>query len=257
MSEPLGHTTTINECELYYEVHGAGDPVLCLHGFTGSSGDWFYAGREGLEPAFMLITPDARGHGRSTNPTGTLTHRQCAHDALALLDHLGLEQVKAIGLSMGGNTLLHLATLTPSRVTRMVLISSTMYFPDQARRVMAEMAASQRSEQELRILRERHKHGDPQIRALERQQLAFQADTTDMTFTPASLSRIETETLLVSGDRDPLYPVDMAVTMYHALPNAALWVVPGGGHGPIFLNAAATFSQTTERFLKGGVQALS
>ena len=257
MSEPLGHTMTINGCELYYEEHGGGDPVLCLHGFTGSSGDWFYAGREALKPAFRLITPDARGHGRSTNPAGTLTHRQCAEDALALLDRLGLEQVKAIGMSMGGNTLLHLATLAPGRITRMVLVSSTMYFPEQARRVMAQMAATERSEQELRILRERHQHGDEQIRALDRQQLAFERDTTDMAFTPASLSRIETETLLIYGDRDPLYPVDMAVTMYESLPNAALWVVPGGGHGPIFLNAAAAFSRAVESFLKAGVRALS
>ena len=256
MSEPQGHTTAINGCELYYEVHGDGDPVLCLHGFTGSSGDWFYSGRETLERSFMLIAPDARGHGRSTNPTGTLTHLQCAHDALALLDRLELDRVKAIGMSMGGNTLLHLATLAPDRISRMVVVSTTMYFPDQARRAMRETAGVQRSEQELRVLRERHKHGEAQLRALDRAQLAFADDTIDMAFTPETLARIPVETLLVSGDRDPLYRVDMAVTMYHALPHAALWVVPGGGHGPIYLEASTAFSQTAERFLKGGIQAL-
>jgi len=38
----------------------------------------------------------------------------------------------------------------------------------------------------------------------------------------------------VYGDRDQLYPVEMGVQMYRAIPGASLWVVPGGGHGPIF-----------------------
>ena len=49
--------------------------------------------------------------------------------------------------------------------------------------------------------------------------------------------------LLVYGDRDPLYPVEMGVEMYRAIPHAALWVVPGGGHGPIFREATPAFVQ--------------
>jgi pimeloyl-ACP methyl ester carboxylesterase len=49
--------------------------------------------------------------------------------------------------------------------------------------------------------------------------------------------------------RRALYPVEMAVTMYRAIPRAALWVVPGGGHGPIFLDAAELFARTSVAFL--------
>jgi pimeloyl-ACP methyl ester carboxylesterase len=66
-----------------------------------------------------------------------LTHRQCALDTLTLLDHLGIARCRAIGVSMGGNSLLHMATLQPERIEAMVIVSATMYFPEQARRIMA------------------------------------------------------------------------------------------------------------------------
>ena len=54
----------------------------------------------------------------------------------------------------------------------------------------------------------------------------------------------------MGGDRDPLYPVEMAVDMYRAIPRSALWVVPKGGHGPIFFDAAPQFGQTALSFLR-------
>jgi len=73
-----------------------------------------------------------------------------------------------------------------------------------------------------------------------------------MYFTPASLSQIASPTLIVYGDRDPLYPVEMAVEMYRVIPRSALWVVPNGGHGPVFLEAAAPFARTVLRFFRTG-----
>ena len=61
----------------------------------------------------------------------------------------------------------------------------------------------------------------------------------DMNFTPRSLSGITTPTLIVYGDRDPLYPVEMALEMHRAIPRSALSIVPSAGHGPVFFGAAA------------------
>ena len=61
----------------------------------------------------------------------------------------------------------------------------------------------------------------------------------------------QARTLVVYGDRDPLYPVEMGVAMYRAIPNSALWVVPGGGHGPVFFAAAEEFATKSLEFLKG------
>lgn len=232
----------VNGICMYYETEGRGAPLLLLHGFTGSSRDWQHAGREALVRDFRCILPDARGHGKSNNPEGHLTHAQCAEDLLALLDHLEVERVCAIGMSMGGNTLLHLSTLAPERVERMILVSATSYYPEQARQIMRQAAPDAASEQG---------------RAFARYQLEFSDDYDDMRFTPPCLARIPAETLLVTGDRDPLYPLEITTQMYQHLKHAALWVVPGGGHVPIFGHHREAFVRTALSFLKGGPEQLA
>lgn len=251
-SDNEGQTVRVNGIELHYEEHGQGEPLLLLHGFTGCAGDWAHAGRDQLAQEYRLIAPDARGHGRSTNPERVITHRQCALDTLALLDHLGIGRCKAIGMSMGGNTLLHMATLQPERIEAMVVVSATMYFPEQARKIMAASPVEEQPPEAWEMMRARHKLGDAQILALWEQQRAFKDSHDDMSFTPPSLSRITARTLIVYGDRDPLYPVEMAVEMYRAIPRSALWVVPNGGHGPIFLEAAEGFARAALAFLREG-----
>ncbi len=110
-------TITIEGSELYVEERGAGEPLLLLHGLTGTGADWRHVfDLDVLAGAYRVILPDARGHGRSTNPTGAFTFRQCAGDVIALLDALGIERARAIGVSLGAKTLLHLATAQPARV---------------------------------------------------------------------------------------------------------------------------------------------
>jgi len=241
----------LNDIEMYYEIEGAGDPLLLLHGGGGCQENWTHAGRDQFAREYTLIKPDARGHGRSTNPLKTITHKQCALDMLALLDHLGIKKCRAIGLSMGGNILLHMATLEPSRIEAMVVVAATMYFPEQARAMMRQVPeVENQPPQEWEAMRKRHKLGDDQIVALWTWMRGMKDSHDDMNFTPPSLSRITAATLIVYGDRDPLYPVEMAVEMYRAIPRSALWVVPNGGHGPIFLEAAPQFAQTALGFLQ-------
>jgi len=244
-------TVRLNDIEMYYEIEGAGPPLLLLHGGTGCQENWAHAGRDIFIRDYTLIKPDARGHGRTTNPQKTITHRQCALDTLALLDHLGIHQCRAIGLSMGGNVLLHMATTQPERIDAMVLVSATMHFPEQAREIMRKVPrAENQSPQEWEMMRKRHKLGDQQIVALWDWTRGMEDSYDDMNFTPQSLSRITAKSLIVYGDRDPLYPVEMAVEMYHAIPRSALWVVPNGGHGPVFFDAAAQFAETALAFFR-------
>lgn len=99
-------------------------------------------------------------------------------------------------------------------------------------------------------MRRRHKLGDEQIVALWEWAHTMKDSYDDMNFTPAALSRITASTLIIFGDRDPLYPVEMAVEMYRAIPNSALWVVPNGGHGPVFFDAANHFVQVALAFFR-------
>lgn len=71
----------------------------------------------------------------------------------------------------------------------------------------------------------------------------------DMAFTPPLLATITARTLIVHGDRDPLYPVELALEMYRSIPSAALWIVPNAGHGPVFGKLAAPFIETALAYL--------
>jgi len=237
-------TAALNDIEIYYEIRGAGEPLLLLHGGGGVGANWelvFPAAPDG----YRLISPDARGHGRTTNPSKQFTFKQLAHDVFALLDYLGIDRFKAIGMSLGAKTLLHMATQQPDRVAAMVLVSATPYFPASARAAMAAMTPENRTAAEWQQMRQWHKHGDKQILALWEQMNAWQDSYDDMNFTPPYLATITARTLIVHGDRDPLYPVRLALEMYEAIPRSALWVIPNGDHGPIF--AEHTGSGTTTK----------
>ena len=245
------HTASLNGIELHYEIDGSGDPLLLLHGGTGCHDDWRYAGLDEFLKQFRVIRPDARGHGQSTNPARTITHRQCALDMFALLDHLQIPRCRAVGLSMGGNILLHMATMQPQRIFSMVVVSATMRFPDQARAIMRQIPApSEQPAHAWEAMRQRHFLGDDQIAALWEWTCSLQNSYDDMNFTARDLSGITAHTLVVYGDRDPLYPVEIGVELYRAIPRSKLWVVPGGGHGPVFLEAADMFAKTSIRFLE-------
>jgi len=238
----------INGIQLFYRDSADGEPLLLLHGFTGSGDDWQHVFAEPLA-AYRIIAPDLRGHGRSTNPGGVFRFADVAGDIFALLDRLGIDRVKAIGMSAGANTLLHMATQQPSRIVSMIHVSGTPRFPDQARAIMKTMTEEGRSPAEWEQMRGRHHLGDDQIRALWRHTREFADDRDDMNFTAAKLSTIAATTLIVHGDRDPLYPVEQAVELFRGIPNASLWVVPGGGHGPIFGEQAVPFVKAATAFL--------
>jgi pimeloyl-ACP methyl ester carboxylesterase len=246
---PIAHLADV---DIHYETRGDGRPLLLLHGFFGTSADWVHLfDLDALARDHRLIMPDARGHGRSTNPAGVFHHRQTALDVAGLLDHLGLGQVQAIGLSSGGNTLLHLATSAPARVDAMVLIGAPSYFPPPARAIMAAVAVEGRSESDWREMRARHLLGDEQIRTLWRNGHDFATSLDDMAFTPPLLATIQARTLIVTGDRDPLYPLEIFVEQYRAIPGAALYVIPNGGHAAVFHAARPDFVRTSLAFLRG------
>jgi pimeloyl-ACP methyl ester carboxylesterase len=226
----MPHSIDVNGLQLSYRDDGAGTPLVLLHGFTGSGDDWKHVFATPL-PGYRTIAPDLRGHGGSTNPSGTFKFADVARDIFALLDQLGIDRIKAIGMSAGANTLLHMATQQPSRIEAMVHVSGTPRFPEQARAIMRMMT--------------------PEQSPLWRHAHAFAEDRTDMNFDAAALAAITARTMIVHGDRDPLYPVELAVELYRSIANSSLWVVPGGGHGPIFGEQAAPFVTAAAAFLAG------
>jgi pimeloyl-ACP methyl ester carboxylesterase len=234
---------------LHYETHGTGEPLLFVHGFLGCGANWRHIFPE--PPAgFTLIAPDLRGHGASNNPSNEFSLRQCARDVEALLRHLGVDRAKAIGISGGGITLLHMATSGPGILQSMVLVSAPPYYPAQARAIQRVFSEEMLGEGERRVMRESHAGGEAQIQQLFAHARAFADDFEDVSFTPPQLATIAADTLIVFGDRDPLYPVSMALDVRAAIPNSYLWVVPNGGHSPVFGERAALFSKIALAFLR-------
>ena len=240
----------VNGIRLYWEETGTGEPLLWLHGGMGCGADWRYIFKD-APAGYRLIAPDLRAHGSSIDPSGAFSFRQCARDVQPLLQHLGLPSVKAIGLSGGGIVLLHMATSLPASISRMVIVSAPPYFPEQARALQRQWSPAALGEAEMARMRARHKGGDEQIRQLFDIVHAMALDHDDVSFTPSVLSTITAETLIVFGDRDPLYPVSIAFELQHAIQRSYLWVVPNGGHGPVFGPAAEQFSNTVLAFLGG------
>jgi pimeloyl-ACP methyl ester carboxylesterase len=240
----------VNDVDLEYETSGEGSPLLWLHGFLGAGADWKYIFDE-APAGFRLIAPDLRGHGASTNPSNEFSFRQAAHDVLGLLDALHVDQVRAIGVSGGGLTLLHLATLRPALVDAMVIVSAPPYFPEQARAIQRQASEAMFGAVELDLMRKRHVGGPEQIQQLLAHARGLADSYDDVNFTAPYLGTITADTLIVFGDRDPLYPVSLAFELYSAIPKAHLWVVPNGGHGPVFGDAAPRFAETALSFCRG------
>lgn len=243
-----GRLKTLNGLELYFELHGTGEPVLLLHGFSGSSQDWAAVASDWSRD-FQLIVPDLRGHGRSSVLATPFRHADASADILGLLDHLNVNTCKGLGVSGGGNVLLHMATRQPKRVEAMVLVSATPYFPAQARTIMRQYRDRLPPEQ-WEVLRRRHPAGDTQIESLLASTTAFADSYDDMNFTPPYLSTIQARTLIVQGDRDPLYPVELSVEMAKAIPRSSLWIVPDAGHGPVLGARWPEFLKTAAEFLR-------
>jgi pimeloyl-ACP methyl ester carboxylesterase len=221
----------VNDIEMYYEVHGEGPPLVMLHSFSSSSFKWKPFISE-YKKHFKLIIPDMRGHGQSTNPTNKFTHRQSAHDIYALLDHLEIERFKAMGFSSGGMTLIHMATQQPERINSMVLMAATPHFPKEAREMQAH-ALDKEWEEAWARQNHLHKDGEKQTRLLVQQFYDFKDSYDDMNFTPPYLSTIKAKTLIVHGDRDMFFPVEIPIILYKSIPDSYLWIVPNTGHGPL------------------------
>ncbi len=249
-TSPEEKIVPINGMQMNYVIRGQGDPLVLLHGFTGSNQTWNPVVDE-FAKEYRLIIPDLRGHGRSTNPSNKFTHRQSAMDVYALLDHLGITRFKAMGISTGGMTLLHMATQQPDRVEAMALIGATIYYPEQARVIMRQSTLDARTDRDWEVMRQRHKNGDEQIKMLWTQFYNFKDNYDDMNFTAPYLSTIKARTFIVHGDRDAFFPVSIPMEMYTSIPHSYLWILPNGGHVPIFGDMTEEFTKRALSFLRG------
>jgi pimeloyl-ACP methyl ester carboxylesterase len=120
-------TKNVNRIELYYEEHGEGDPILCIHGTSSSALVWEDDAKE-ISKRGRCIVYDRRGSFRSERPEPYETTDVTDHsdDAAALLDALSATPAVVIGRSYGGEIALDLAHRYPTKVTALALLEPAL-----------------------------------------------------------------------------------------------------------------------------------
>jgi pimeloyl-ACP methyl ester carboxylesterase len=118
-----GRYAEVNGINLYVETHGAGRPMILLHGGLGS-GEMFGAILPALAEHRQVIAVDLQGHGRTADIDRPLDPWLMADDIAALIDHLGLDKPDLVGFSLGGGVALRAALRYPDKIGRLVAASA-------------------------------------------------------------------------------------------------------------------------------------
>ena len=120
-----GKYAKVNGVNLYYETHGAGHPLVLLHGGL-MSGETFGPVLPMLAERHQVVTVDLQGHGRTADIDRPIDVRLMADDIAGLVDHLQLEKPDVVGHSLGGGVALHAASKYPDKFRRLVSASANI-----------------------------------------------------------------------------------------------------------------------------------
>jgi pimeloyl-ACP methyl ester carboxylesterase len=245
-------TATVNGVTLHYQAEGEGPPLLLIAGLGLSSLAWTAAVPR-LREGFTVITFDNRGTGRSEVPPGPYAIDDLADDTAALIDHLGLGPVSAVGWSLGGSVLQSLLIRHGDTLRAAVLLNAfPSYTPIQDAWLDAGLMLRRGGLDPVAIgmngmpwaftPRLLSDHAAAAVQAeLARKDpypttlAGFEAQAAGLRVYDSrpDLPRAQTPALVLAGAEDVLTPVAQSVEMAELLPDATLQVLPRGGHGMI------------------------
>src|SRR5918999_4781568 len=123
--DPRGGYAEVNGLEMYYEIHGTGEPLVLLHGAFSAIGTSFGNVLPELAETRQVIAFEMQAHGRTADIDRPLSMEQMADDTVAALQRLGIENADFFGFSMGGGVALQVAIRHPVMVRKLVLASVT------------------------------------------------------------------------------------------------------------------------------------
>lgn len=258
--------THLNGIRVQFADVGSGPAVLLLHAFPLSGTMWRHLTTR-LSGRYRLVVPDLRGFGATDAPPGSYSMDQHADDAAALLDHLGVQRVAVVGLSMGGYIAFAFWRRYAQRVTALVLADTKAGADSDEARAGRETNARLVEEQGPGVLADKLVPGlvAPNAPQALRDELRaiITANSRDgiagalrgMATRPDStsdLAGITAPTLALVGELDELTPPAEATRIVQgvaALP-ATLVTLPGVGHLSA-LEAPEAFGAAVEQFLNG------
>lgn len=125
-SPPTTGYASIHGLNIYYEIHGKGQPIVLLHGaFMAISGDWNDWIAE-LSQSRQVIAIEMQGHGRTADISRQPTYENLADDVASLLDFLHVQSTDLLGYSLGGGVAIQCAIRHPDKVRNVVCISAPL-----------------------------------------------------------------------------------------------------------------------------------
>jgi pimeloyl-ACP methyl ester carboxylesterase len=252
----------VSSARIYYETSGEGEDLVFAHGLGGNHMSWWQQ-VPAFEGRYRCTVFAHRGFAPSTEASGGAGARAFAEDLDALLDHLGIEQVRLVAQSMGGWTCLEWALRNPPRVKALVMCDTTGTLAHPA--FPAIWASGPRGREQG--LFERHIHPAAGERMAAEQpalhhlywQINDLASTLDkdalrrqlgeMRATPPeALAALTMPVLCLAGEEDIVIPPETVRIMAETLPGGRFVSVPKAGHS-VYFERAAEFNRIVGNFL--------
>ncbi len=257
---------TVNDIRMYYELHGAGDPLVLIMGLRRNA-EWWFRQIPALSERFQVLAFDNRGAGRTDKPETDYSIGMFADDTAGLMKALGLDRAHILGISMGGYIAQELAVNYPDRVNRL-LIGCTGSGGKRAVRMSDERMARFIENKGLtpeEILRKdmdiyfsdgfirdnpefiesfieiSMRYYQPPDAFLRQWNACLNHDTTNR------LHTIALPTMIMTGDDDPLVPPENSRILKELIPHASFVTFPGCRHC-FFIEAADAFNAEAVRF---------
>jgi len=236
-----------NGLRIYYEEYGQsqGKSLLLIHGgaLTGESWQPYLSA---FAEHYRVIAPDTRGHGRTHNPTGSMSFELLADDVVALAQALDLQKPLIYGYSDGGQVALEIGMRYPDLPQALVVGGAHLELTEGSQRWVRSILGDAESpdvdfdkfesENPQFAAMLQHEHGPEGWKTLLKQIKPMWNAHLD--YTPYDFARVIAPTLVLVGDRDEFVPVEDAVAMYRLLPDAECTVVPGADHTDVIFSSA-------------------
>ena len=216
----------VNGINMYYEIHGQGEPLVLIHGGGSTIQTSFGTLLPLLAQQFKLIAVELQAHGHTNDRDAPESFEQDADDVAALMKHLAIDKAHILGFSNGGNTAMRIAMRHTQMVNRLILISSLYKREGMIQGFFEGMqhATLDNMPQLLKTYYLQINNDQKGLLAMftkDRERMIQFKDWGD-----DELRSIKAPTFLICGDRD-VVTCEHTVKMSQLIPNAQLMIVPG------------------------------
>ena len=250
----------VNGIKVYYEVYGAGKPIVLLHGaFYTIDMNWGQL-IPGLSKTRKVIAIEMQGHGHTPFSDRKLSITTLASDVAGVMDYLKIDSADVVGYSMGGSVAYQFAVQNPKRLRKLVIISSTYktsgWLPEISKG-FENFKPEFFDNTPMKAAYDAVAPDKTKWRNFIEQMIAFAGVPFDVG--DSNISKIAAPVLIISGDNDGLDKVELAKTYkllgggvsadLGPMPKSKLAIVPSQSHVSLMMQTTTIFNYV-DSFLK-------